>query len=114
LTDMPLTDAQRAMIKKVGKYYAKHLVMIQSYKNAKTYAVDDYKQKIPNPMLQKMYEVAWNTMPKNYEDQMKAVQDRLKKWVRKYAAKVLMVTLDNNEVDSIVSSIMNEYSPASP
>jgi len=114
LTDMPLTDAQKAMIMKAGKYYAKHLVMIQSYRNSQTYAVDDYKKKIPNPTLQKMYEVAWKTMPKNYENQMKAVQDRLSKWVKKYAAKVLMVNLDNNEVDSIVSSIMSEYSPASP
>jgi hypothetical protein len=111
---MPLTDAQMTMIKKVGKYYAKHLVMIQSYKNAQTYAVSDYKDKIPNPMLQKLYEAAWKTMPKNYEDQMKAVQNRLKKWVRKYAAKVFMVNLSDSEVDSIVSSIMSEYSPASP
>jgi hypothetical protein len=106
---MPLTDVQKTYIKKVGKYYLKHLLMIQNYKNAQSYAVDDYKKYAANPTLQKAYEVAWKIMPTNYETIMRSIQDRLRKWVKKYAAKVFSVTLNDAEVDALVSEIMSTY-----
>ena len=115
MTTMPLTDAQRAYIRKIGKYYLKHLLMIQNYKNAQSYAIDDYKHYAANPALQRAYEVAWRAMPANYETAMRAIQERLRKWVKKYAAKVFVVTLSDAEVDAIVSEIMSTYgTPVSP
>jgi len=106
---MPLTDAQKAYIRKVGKYYLKHQLMIQNYKSAQSYAVDDYKHYANNPALQRAYEVAWRAMPSNYEIAMRAIQERLRKWVKKYAAKVFSVSLSDSEVDSLVSEIMSTY-----
>jgi selenophosphate synthetase-related protein len=46
---------------------------------------------------------------------MRAIQERLRKWVKKYAAKVFVVTLSDAEVDAIVSEIMSTYgTPVSP
>jgi hypothetical protein len=115
MTAMPLTDAQRAYIRKIGKYYLKHLLMIQNYKNAQSYAIDDYKRYAANPALQKAYEVAWRAMPANYEAAMRAIDERLRKWVKKYAAKVFNTTLTDAEVDALVSEIKSSYgSPITP
>jgi len=115
MTTMPLTDAQKAYVRKIGKYYLKHLLMIQNYKNAQSYAIDDYKHYAANPALQRAYEVAWRAMPANYETAMRAIDERLRKWVKKYAAKVFNTTLTDAEVDSLVSDIKSSYgSPVSP
>jgi len=53
--------------------------------------------------------VAWRAMPSNYEIAMRAIQERLRKWVKKYAAKVFSVSLSDSEVDSLVSEIMSTY-----
>ena len=46
---------------------------------------------------------------------MRAIQERLRKWVKKYAAKVFNTTLTDAEVDALVSDIMSTYgTPVSP
>ena len=100
---MPLTDEQKKLvIAGVAKYLAKLNAMKENYKTATTYAIASYKYTPFSDIRKQHYANALRTYaPTNYVTKM--TEDKVRKWVFKYALTMFGVELTKDEIDEIIA-----------
>jgi len=99
------------MLIKIGKYYLKHKLMIRNFKDSEEVAKANYEAAGFSDRVVRLYKAAWEFMPKYYEGKMLAIEERIKKWIRKTALKLFGVTLSDREVDEIYREAISGITP---
>jgi len=92
------------MLIKYIKYEVKRAQMSRNYEGAKGSAIEEYSKRIANPTLQKLYELAWQGMPKHYDE---AITDPniIRRVIRNYAKTMFGVELSEGEIDELLDEM---------
>jgi len=101
---MPLTREQKLALLKYVKYEIKRAEMSRNYAEARDYAVAEYSSYATNPTLQRLYEFAWSSMPRHYDE---AITDPniIRKVIRNYAKAMFGVELSEREIDELLDEM---------
>jgi hypothetical protein len=101
---MPLTREQKLALLKYVKYSIKRAEMSRNYSEARDSAVAEFSSYATNPTLQRLYEFAWSSMPRNYDE---AITDPniIRKVIRNYAKAMFNVELSEREIDELLDEM---------
>ena len=101
---MPLTKEQKRALLKFVKYAIKRAEMSRHYAEARDSAVAVYASYATNPTIQRMYEFAWTSMPRHYDE---AITDPniIRKVIRNYAKAMFGVELSESEIDELLEEM---------
>jgi len=99
-----LTKQQRDALLKFFKYLIKRADMARNYAEARDSAVAEFSSYASNPTLQRLYEFAWSSMPRNYDE---AITDPniIRKVIRNYAKAMFNVELSEREIDELLDEM---------
>jgi len=101
---MPHTPEQRRALLKFVKYAVKRAEMSRHFAEARDSAVEGFSRYATNPTLQRMYESAWQTMPRHYDE---AITDPniIRRVIRNYARAMFNVELSESEIDELLEEM---------
>jgi len=101
---MPLTREQKLALLKYVKYEIKRAEMSRNYSEARDSAVAEFSSYATNPTVQKLYEFAWSSMPKHYDE---AITDPniIRRVIRNYAKAMFNVELSEREIDELLDEM---------
>jgi hypothetical protein len=101
---MPLTREQKLALLKYVKYEIKRAEMSRNYSEARDSAVAEYSSYATNPTVQRLYEFAWSSMPRNYDE---AITDPniIRRVIRNYAKAMFNVELSEKEIDELLDEM---------
>jgi hypothetical protein len=99
-----LTSEQRRALIKFVKYAIKRAEMSRHYAEARDSAVGEFSRYATNPTLQKLYEFAWSSMVKHYDE---AITDPniIRRVIRNYAKAMFNVELSESEIDELIEEM---------
>ena len=99
-----LTREQRRALIKFVKYAIKRAEMSRHYAEARDSAVAEFSRYATNPTLQKLYEFAWQVMPRHYDE---AITDPniIRKVIKNYAKAMFNVELSEREIDELLDEM---------
>jgi len=99
-----LTSEQRRALIKFVKYAIKRAEMSRHYAEARDSAVGEFSRYVTNPTIQRMYEFAWRSMPRHYDE---AITDPniIRRVVRNYAKAMFNVELSESEIDELIEEM---------
>ena len=101
---MPLTSEQRRALIKFFKYAIKRAEMSRHYAEARDSAIEEFSRYASNPTIQRMYESAWQVMPRHYDE---AITDTniIRRVIRNYAKAMFNVELSETEIDELIEEM---------
>jgi len=101
---MPLTREQKLALLKYVKYLIKRAEMSRNFAETRDSAVAEYSSYATNPTLQRLYEFAWSSMPRNYDE---AITDPniIRKVIRNYAKAMFNIELSEREIDELLDEM---------
>jgi len=101
---MPLTKEQKRALLKFVKYAIKRAEMSRHYAEARDSAVEGFSSYASNPTVQRMYEFAWQAMPRHYDE---AITDPniIRRVIRNYAKAMFNVELSEGEIDELLDEM---------
>ena len=101
---MPLTKEQRRALLKFVKYAIKRAEMSRHFAEARDSAVEEFSRYAANPTIQRMYESAWSSMPRHYDE---AITDPniIRKVIRNYAKAIFGIELSESEIDELLEEM---------
>jgi len=101
---MSLTREQKLALLKYVKYEIKRAEMARNYAEARDSAVAEYSSYATNPTLQRLYEFAWSSMPRHYDE---AITDPniIRRVIRNYAKAMFNVELSEREIDELLDEM---------
>jgi len=101
---MPLTNEQRRALIKFVKYAIKRAEMSRHYAEARDSAVGEFIKYATNPTIQRMYESAWQSMPRHYDE---AITDPniIRRVIRNYAKAMFGIELSETEIDELIEEM---------
>jgi hypothetical protein len=101
---MPLSSEQKLVLLKYVKYEIKRAEMARNYSEARDSAVSEFSSYASNPTLQKLYEFAWSSMPRHYDE---AITDPniIRRVIRNYAKAMFNVELSEKEIDELLDEM---------
>jgi len=99
-----LTKEQRRALLKFVKYAIKRAEMSRHYAEARDLAVDEFSRYATNPTVQRMYESAWQVMPRHYDE---AITDPniIRRVIRNYAKAMFGIELSETEIDELIEEM---------
>jgi phenylalanyl-tRNA synthetase beta subunit len=99
-----LTSEQRRALLKFFKYAIKRAEMSRHYAEARDSAVDEFSSYASNPTVQRMYEFAWSSMVKHYDE---AITDPniIRRVIRNYARAMFGIELSEREIDELLEEM---------
>jgi len=102
---MPLTKEQKRALLKFVKYAIKRAEMSRHYAEARDSAVEEFSSYASNPTVQRMYEFAWQVMPRHYDE---AITDPniIRRVIRNYAKAMFNVELSEGEIDELLDEMV--------
>jgi len=101
---MPLTKEQKRALLKFVKYAIKRAEMSRHYAKARDYAVEEFSSYATNPTIQRMYELAWQVMPRNY-DEVITDPNIIRRVIRNYAKAMFNIELSESEIDELIEEM---------
>jgi len=101
---MPLTSEQRRALLKFVKYAIKRAEMSRHFAEARDSAVGEFSSYATNPTIRRMYESAWQSMTKHYDE---AITDPniIRRVIRNYAKAMFGVELSESEIDELIEEM---------
>jgi hypothetical protein len=89
---------------KFVKYAIKRAEMSRHFAEVRDSAVVEYTSYASNPTVQRMYESAWSSMVKHYDE---AITDPniIRRVVRNYARAMFNVELSEGEIDELIEEM---------
>ena len=101
---MPLTKEQKRALLKFVKYAIKRAEMSRHYAEARDSAVEEFSSYASNPTVQRMYEFAWQVMPRHYDE---AITDPniIRRVIRNYAKAMFGIELSETEIDELLGEM---------
>ena len=99
-----LTSEQRRALIKFVKYAIKRAEMSRHYAEARDSAIEEYTSYASNPTVQRMYEFAWQVMPRHY-DEVITDPNIIRRVIRNYARAMFNVELSETEIDELIEEI---------
>ncbi len=101
---MPLTSEQRRALLRFVKYAIKRAEMSRHYAEVRDSAIAEYTSYASNPTVQRMYEFAWQAMPRHYDE---AITDPniIRRVIRNYARAMFNVELSEEEIDGLLEEM---------
>jgi hypothetical protein len=101
---MPLTNEQKLVLLKYVKYEIKRAEMSRNFAEARDSAVAEFTSYASNPTVQKLYEFAWSSMPRHYDE---AITDPniIRRVIRNYAKAMFGVELSEREIDELLDEM---------
>ena len=101
---MTLTSEQRRALLKFVKYAIKRAEMSRHYAEARDTAIAEFTSYASNPTVQRMYEFAWQVMPRHYDE---AITDPniIRKVIRNYARAMFGIELSETEIDELIEEM---------
>jgi len=99
-----LTKQQREALLKFVKYAIKRAEMSRHYAEARDSAVGEFSSYATNPTIQRMYESAWQSMPRHYDE---AITDPniIRRVIRNYAKAMFGIELSETEIDELLEEM---------
>ena len=99
-----LTSEQKRALIKFFKYAIKRAEMSRHYAEARDSAVEGFSRYATNPTIRRMYESAWQSMTKHYDE---AITDPniIRRVIRNYARAMFNVELSEKEVDELLDEM---------
>jgi phenylalanyl-tRNA synthetase beta subunit len=78
--------------------------MSRHYAEARDSAVAEYASYASNPTAQRMYEFAWSSMPRHYDE---AITDPniIRRVIRNYAKAMFGIELSESEIDELLEEM---------
>ena len=101
---MPLTSEQREALLKFVKYAIKRAEMSRHYAEARDSAVEGFSRYATNPTIRRMYESAWSSMPRHYDEKM-TDPNIIRRVIRNYAKAMFGVELSEGEIDELLEEM---------
>jgi len=101
---MPLTSEQRRALIKFVKYAIKRVEMSRHYAEARDSAVEGFSRYASNPTVQRMYESAWQAMPRHYDEVMMD-PNIIRRVIRNYARSMFGIELSETEIDELLEEM---------
>jgi len=101
---MPLTKEQKRALLKFVKYAIKRAEMSRHYAEARDSAIEEFSRYATNPTVQRMYESAWQVMPRHYDE---AITDPniIRRVIRNYAKAMFGIELSETEIDELIEEM---------
>ena len=101
---MPLTNEQKLVLLKYVKYEIKRAEMSRNFAEARDSAVAEFTSYASNPTVQKLYEFAWSSMPRHYDE---AITDPniIRRVIRNYAKAMFGIELSEREIDELLDEM---------
>ena len=101
---MPLTSEQRRALLKFFKYAIKRAEMSRHFAEARDSAVEGFSGYASNPTIQRMYEFAWQSMVRHYDE---AITDPniIRRVIRNYAKAMFGIELSEGEIDELLEEM---------
>ncbi|MDT7970967.1 MAG: hypothetical protein RQ842_10380 [Vulcanisaeta sp.] len=99
-----LTKQQRDALLKFFKYAIKRAEMSRHFAKARDSAVEEFSSYASNPTVQRMYEFAWQVMPRHYDE---AITDPniIRRVIRNYAKAMFGIELSESEIDELIEEM---------
>jgi len=101
---MSLTQEQRRALLKFVKYAIKRAEMARHFAEARDSAVGEFSRYATNPTIRRMYESAWQSMVKHYDE---AITDPniIRRVIRNYARAMFGIELSETEIDELLGEM---------
>jgi hypothetical protein len=99
-----LTKQQRDALLKFVKYAIKRADMSMHYAEVRDSAIAEYTSYASNPTVQRMYEFAWSSMVRHYDE---AITDPniIRRVIRNYARAMFGMELSEGEIDELLEEM---------